>query len=1194
VNRPLLPAALLLAAILPAGPAAADGEQAPPRYALPEGWAPPRALPENLRAAADRAVADMTTPADPNAGREGWRVLAGIGAGAAPPAVAALGRANWFGRALLVRALGSMEDPGLLPVMVEAARDPAWAVREAAAEGIGLADGPVPEGLLPALLRDPSWRVRVAAVEAVRDRALRGGLSREGAARTLAPLSADEDPDARRAALLALADIRAPVGRPALLESLRWLAPKVQGSSSDDPEDPALRTALRIVRGVADGAEGDEAVLSYLWELGGQAWHPLAGPAMREWFRLKGAPGLQAPGALDRLLEVFFYEGGADPDSHAAAEEALVDLGDPAADALLDRLSAPERAVRTPAPYDRAIVALNLVLRMRADRAPETLARILRDRAGRILLRMRAANLGAQTCPRALGAVFREVYAGERVEVALAANLVRGIAASGGEDAKDIVGRALLNEGADGSPPEVRTAAAEVLEERPALRDPDAIRRAVAAEGDPEVLKHLLPVAVATLGDRGPAAVAAFLHDPRMRVRKAAVGALDRSPGADAVRLLVESLATEDGNDDRLPWYGEGEPTAQQKAETEELRRANAGSVREGAVSSLRRAAGAGAPALLRGLVEHADPAVRRAAAANLVSLGDEGAAPALADRIPRETDPGIRRLLFEAVASLGGPAADAAFERILAGDDADARVQALEALAGERARARAPAGTRRSLERTDAGPTERLAAIPALGRGRDPGAVALLAGLLARSTVGEERRTVLQALGLSRDPAAVPAVVALIPASDTDRLGADERETVDLAVETLGELRAKEAAAPLAALLDRALPLALSGGAGRAMAHSRQQAAICIQALGKCGGPAALDALAAAAFHPGFSRAAEGATADPLRLRPPRKEDERWRPELPEDLRMLGLDLAAALARWKDPELSAALRRRLDELGRDGRVYALAEEWLLWLGNALWDPPANYPYRPRWWSRVLLLRQALASPPRLTEADLAASQDLFVHEADVSGDFPAALRTLGTWRACLRVRDPVRADRDARLLDQEGAVVEAAGALKKTGDGAAAAASFQKAFDAERKDRIGRLVVAVLTGIGKEPALAVRFGELAVRADPGYAENYKELGVARLAADDPAGAAEAFTEAVRNLDSWSRDPSRDSASVRGYLGRALFLLGKKEEALRALGAAALLNDVVLDWIERDPLLAPLREGGRLDEALEPARRKFE
>jgi HEAT repeat protein/tetratricopeptide (TPR) repeat protein len=1198
VTRVPIPAALLCAALLlPAGPVAGDEAPAPPRYALPEGWAPARPLAGDLQAAAARAVTGMTTPSDPFAAREGWRVLAGLGPGAAPAAVEALGKATWFGRALLVRALGSMEDPGLVPVLVEAARDPAWAVREAGAEGLGLSEGAIPAGLLPRLLADPSWRVRAAAVEATRSRALRGALPRDDAARSLLPLAADDDADVRRAALLALADLRSPAGRPILLEALRALGPKVQGTEGDQPEEPELRTATRLLRGLAAGAGDDPAVLAYLWGEGADRydpWHPLAGPRMREWFRLRGDEGLKTGGALDRLVEIFLYRGGTDADSHLAAEEALLDLGDPAADALLDKVCTPERATRATLPYALGRPALELVLRVRTDRAPEILARILRDGRLTYLLRMHAANLGRRACPAALGPVFREVFEAEKGEGGLAANLLHGIAASGGDDVAGRVARALVRNEPDGSPPEVRVAAAEVCEARPALRDAAAIRRAVAVERDADVLEKILPLAAGVLGPDGPAAVAPFLRDPRMRVRRAAVAALERAPGATSTRMLTDLLATEAGDDDRLPWYGPKGPDAQQKEEIAEIRRANAGSVKEAAVTTLRFAAGAEAPALLRGLLDDGDPFVRDAAARNLVTLGDDGAADALAKRIAREEDPGLRDRFLTSLAAIGGGRADEAFEGFLAGDDEALRQSALEALAGESARARAPRGARLRLEDREAGPSERLSAIPALGRGGGPGAVEILGGILLATKEGEERRAALQALGMTRDPAAVKTVAALLPSGDVEPLDPDGRETVDLAIETLGELRAEAAAAPLASLLARALPRALAGGGGAEGARARQRASLCIGALGKCGGPTALDALTAAAFHPGFSRAAEAATADPLRLRPPRREDERWRPRLPDEIRDLGTGLAVSLSRWKDADLVPALQRRLAALAPDGRVYALAEEWILWLAEALGTPPERLPNRPRWFSKVLLLRQALVNPPRLSEADAAAARDLFVHESQVASEYGAAGRALGAWRTALRVQDPVQADRDERLMEELGAVVVAAEALRRGGDLAAAAKEFEAAFEAGRRDRVARLVVDVLTDLRKDPALAVRYGELAVRADGSYGPNFQSLGEARLAAEDLAGAAEALAAAAVELDRGSREPTRSSARARGILGRTLFLLGREEEALRALAAAAYHNDTVLEGIDRDRALEPLRKSGRLEEALEPARKRFE
>jgi tetratricopeptide (TPR) repeat protein len=193
-----------------------------------------------------------------------------------------------------------------------------------------------------------------------------------------------------------------------------------------------------------------------------------------------------------------------------------------------------------------------------------------------------------------------------------------------------------------------------------------------------------------------------------------------------------------------------------------------------------------------------------------------------------------------------------------------------------------------------------------------------------------------------------------------------------------------------------------------------------------------------------------------------------------------------------------------------------------------------------------------------------------------------------------MRVHDPVRADRDERALGAFGEVLAAADSLRLHGDAAVAAAAFERAFDASRDDRVARLVVEVLTDLGREPALAVRFGEMAVRLDAGSAWNLRALGDARAAAGDLSGAAESLALAVGAWDSGAREPARHSAWTRFALGRALAMLGETGQALRVLGQAAALDDNVLDRCARDPALEALRASGGFDEALEPARRVFE
>jgi len=1183
---------LLFLAVAP--PAASQEAQDLPRYALPEGFSRGEDLPAALAEAVERALRDVTRPAFPFAAREGWRVLAGIGRGAAPRAVEALREADWFGRSLLVRALGSMEEASLEPLLAEAARDPAWPVRAAAAEGMGFCVGAASAAALPGLLRDPSWRVRLAAVEAIRRRALLGTLPREAGSAGLLPLSSDPDEDVRRAAWLALAGLREPGARDPLLRALESLADRVQPAGPEDPPDPELAPALRLLRGVAEGWGEDPEVLAFLRNLGAVHHHPMAGAALREWFRTKGEEGARDPEAVKDLVEVYLGMQTIEQESRAAAEAALADLGEPAAAALLARVAVPDRAGRSPLLVSDPRSTLRLVLRLRGGKAAATLEGLLRDRDLPDTLRTLAAEVGRRTCPAALGPVFRDLLAADEGIYGLDAEVLKGVAASGGADVPALVARCLVRREGDVPPAGVRASAAEVLDSRPDLRLPGEIRRAVAAETEADILGRLLPVLAASGGPGAEEAVAPFLRDRRLRVRHAAARALSLLPGPRATALLLGVLESEDGTDERMPWYGEAGPTEEQVLELAALKDANAGGVRDAAVSSLRFAAGPGAAAALAALLGNPHPDVRGAAADNLLTLGDPAAAAALAARAEEEAEPGLRDRLLAALAALGGPAADAAFERWVAGVDAALRAAALRALGGESARARAPAGLRGFLAQAGAAPDERADALHALGRAADPDLTPVLLEALRAAATLEERTEALQALGLGRDPAAVEPVAALLPPGDPALLSPEALRTALQAVETLGDLRCERAAPALAALLARTLGPALLPGHGRTVDVERQAATLCLEALGKCGGEGSLDALVRAAVHPGFSRAAETATSNPLRPPPPRREGERWRPDVPEEIRGLARKLAASLARWKDPALAPALDRRLAEMRRDGRAQALGEEWLSWLGEALEDPPQKSPGRPRWWSRVVLARQVLAVVPRLSEADAAAARTLFLHEAEVTMEYAAARGRLAAWSDGLRVHDPLLFERSRREMAGLDRTAAAGAALRRrdgTGDPDALAAAFE---ESGREDAVARLGVEILTDLGLHLDAAVRLGEMAVGADAAYPPNLRALGTARLAAGDAAGASDALTLALEGLEGRAREPGRGSAWYRFYLGKALEALGRREEALRRLGEGALLNDVILDWIGRDPALEALRADPRAGEALRPAREAFD
>jgi tetratricopeptide (TPR) repeat protein len=277
-----------------------------------------------------------------------------------------------------------------------------------------------------------------------------------------------------------------------------------------------------------------------------------------------------------------------------------------------------------------------------------------------------------------------------------------------------------------------------------------------------------------------------------------------------------------------------------------------------------------------------------------------------------------------------------------------------------------------------------------------------------------------------------------------------------------------------------------------------------------------------------------------------------------------------------------------------DGRVFAVSEEWLSWLGRTLGDPPQNVPNRPRGWAKILLLRQVLANPPRRSEADAEAAGSVFFHDADYTMEYGLARREVAEWRDCLRLLDPLAADRDARVLEGLDAVC-AAGAALRGGAGDEAAAAMPEAFERSgRSDRVARLAADVLKDLGRALDVAESMGDAAVRADSRSPHNLRVLGEVRLARGDAVGAADVLESAVEDPDGASLQPSRNTAWGRYVLARALTALGETEEALAAVGTAARLNDNLLYMAERDPAFAPLREGGRLDEALDEARRLFE
>ncbi len=1184
-------APFLLALLLGALPARAEDPSPLPPYALPDGVPARPAMGEARRRAVADAVRAVTRPSTPDAAKEGWRVLAGIGWDAAPAAVEALRGADWFGRSLLVRGLGAMDDPALEPLLEEAAGDPAWAVRAAAAEGLGLRDGAAGARALIGLLRDASWRVRYAAVEAVRTRAVRGTLAPAAVTQDLLRLAADDDPDVHRRAVLALADLRPPPARDALLRALSGFG--APGSIGPEARHLEVETALRVLRGLADGWGGDAAVRAALRDLGKGCLHPLAGHALREWFRTGGPEAAADREALADLVRV--YRQGhreAEIDAPGTARRAMVEIGEPAAAALLEEVTQPPRPQREDMRGGNDRQVLELVLRLRGARAAETLVAVLRNPSVSYRLREDAAELARTVCPRELGTLLREIYPGSRGDFALQGKVLRAIAASGGEDAAGLVARALVAGPGEDPPLPLRRAAAEAVKDHPELRDGAVLRRAVAAERDAEMLVTLLDLLQKDAGARAAEELGPFLSDRRFRVRCAAAQALSAARGPATVEVLLRCLDAEDGGDDPPPVYGADTPLGvAEEAEVRARIASNATAVRTAIVSSIRFAGGPDAAGLLAGLLSHANPDVRGAAADNLVTLADPEAVPALAARLEVEDTPGIRDRLFAALAAAGGPGAEAAFERVLAGADGALRLMALNALEAKSAKARAPAGVLRSVTRPDPVELERETAVGLLGRAGDPARTPLLLELLSKARGGEERRHLLHVLGTTHDPAVLVPLAALLPPGDPATLAQDDLATAITAAEALGDLRLPQAAGPLAGLLGRVLPRALRPGNAPVTAACRQVASVAVAALGRCGGPEALGALVEAALDPGFSRAAEVATRDP-RLH--RSEDLAWRPALPQELEVLGRTLVAALGRTRDGPLAAALRGALGERVEDGRAYALSEEWLSWLAGYLRSPPQRLPNRPRTAASAVLRLQVLRNAPRASEADVAAARERFWYEFQEVDDFAAAGRTLAAWRALLPLHDPVAAEQEARNQVAWGLLVDAGSLFRGEKEAEAAARVEESLTVGGEEDEVARRASELLVGLGKRLDQAEALALRATRADASDAFAHYALGKARLARGDAAGALAPLRRALQLEEAYRETGSRSWAWYRYLLGRTHARLGDEEAALKRIAEAAALDDRAFDYARVDPDLAGPRSRGTLDAALATARLAFD
>ncbi len=1201
------PAVVLLAALL--APGAAAGEEEPGDIPVP-GYALPPGLTDSARPAGTRgevleaALRSVTHPRSGEAAREGWRTLAGLGRDAAPAAVERLRTADWFGRSLLLRALGSMEEPLIEPLLVEAAGDPAWAVREAAAEALGRATSPEGAVALLPMLEDPSWRVRQAAVEGARRRALRGHLDRDAVSASLLRLAAGGDPDVRFAACLALADLCEPRAADVLLDALSAAVAAIPASADDREDDAegagawrfraAISDALRLLRGVCDGCGADPRVSDALRAMTMETTRPLAAHALREWFRLQPPEGRRDPAALSALVHAYVHAEGADPVALAALERTLVDLGEDAAAALMTAISEPDRARRLDHQGGRVRVALDLVVRLRGTAAADTLATLLADRRVRGGVREHAAELARRLCPAALGPLFRTLFADGNEDYGMQSLLLKAIAASGGDDVPALLAESLVSTTGAPPPRPVRRAAVEVLRTRTDLRDEGVLLRAAASETDGDVLAGVLSLLRDGAPARAAEALAPFLDDPREQVRLAAADALEKAPGPATVRLLLRRIDAEDGRAQGDADPGDDAEFARAVEERRTVRRIR---LRTALVASLRFAAGGEAAPVVAALLSHAAPEVREAAAAHLGALRDPRATPAILAALAAEGAraaageppvPGLRDSLLSAAVACGGPEADAFVDRTLAGPDGEARSLVLRALAtGDPLRA-APESVAALLDRAPAGSPDRLLAMEVLGHRRVPPRTDLLLRVLREAAHDEERRKAIETLGRTRDPAAVGSLAALLPAASVD--GMDEREFAAgiLAAEALGEIRSPTAAPALAALLARHLPSALRGDGASAPA---QLVAVTMGALGRCGGDVALRALCDAAFDAGFSRAAETATRAEPEARDP---SAPVRPVLPPALDPVARALAAALGRFRDGPLSEGLAATLTRLETDGRAFALSEEWLAWLADALGAPPRRLPYRPRWSARIVLMERTVLCAPRETPFDREARYRLFQQTTEVVPDWSAAALHLERWRLVFRAHDRFGADREAEVLDGLERVV-AGGALLAAGRTAEGLDAFDAAVAASgESETVARLPATVLYRAGahldRAEALALR----AVRSEPGSAVAARLLGRIRLARGDAAGALEPLTTAFRLARGGAEGVASRTAWYAFALAQALAATGDVEGALETLAPALRADDTVLDRAQVDRSLAAVRALPTWAEALDAARAAFD
>lgn len=1155
VLGPLLAAGLLAAAAAedrpaeppPGGRAARDpgGADVPgsPAAAVPDYAAlpVPRAPVDPARAAAIADDISTLLGAAPSAAHDAAvRRLAGIGPAAVSAIATALPSAPWRARAALVSAVAEMDAPAdATPLLAAAASDPAFAVREAAVIGLGkTGDARAAAALTPRArpASEPAWRVRAAAAKALRRAVLRGSCDRAEGGAEIAQLLSDPDEDVRRAALEEAAPLAIPEAIPAILAVF------------DDLQRPAAEraTALTALRAYRTPSDELTAALRRGFLLGASPEEAVR--AGRAYLDIRGVAALaddDVGAAILRHLQ---------DDAAREMREALGRLGPPASAWIAAHVHeaasriAAGRVDPSASPFEPLLDALFQVdesagLSILRDTLVGPHAEEL-DRETR-LSALRRAQFGHAA---ALAADLRTLLRSKAGRDVLP-DVVRAVAASGGDDVGAILDEALRSPRAD-----VRSAALDLLDVHASVPTPPALTGLATTSDRPRERAR----ALAVLGRRDAAAAAALalrlLDHPDPEMRGAAVDVVDDAPSPGRFDRLAARLAVEDGagpapeprEDAAAPVTVTGEDPVQVAARRRRVLRA-------ALVRALRAADPSRARPLLLGLLAtDGDARVRETAAQSLLGLAGDADAAEILSRADADADSDVRAALLRVLASLGGSETAAArFAELVA--NPNTRFETMRILAEPTSRVAPP-----SLTQGIADPTwtddERSAALRCLERaGRTP-SPDVLTTLASASRSLDLCSEAVRLLSTSPDPSAESRLLSLL-----DALEDPERRI--LAIRAIGERRAERALPALLRLFE-------GSRAGAIAAASRTDSSLqlhrtCALALGAIGGDAAGGALAAALLAPDL------ATLGGRHSVPANGPFQPQESAVPTLVRTL----VAALARFDEATCARLVTDELDRRSASGSDLALDKEYLDGVAHYLNDPVAfDLPPRRRPAAALPLWSRVPRIAPRWSPLDADALAQA-ASELETQGRIPQALDAYLASLAIADVEDAARPAED-RLWENGRRTALEARALSAAGrtDDALAVARSIRAPDPSSGDlafRFGWCLVK-LGRADREAADALRFA--AARNARDASARFHLAWVTEQTEGVEASLAP-YLEAIRvdarrveDLGEAEYLTNRRGRNHRWghhfyWYARALARAGRPDEVARSLRAAVLLDD---------------------------------